>query len=233
MGTVVDLPGTIAPIGQPHAARPNPASPRGFGAFPGGRTLCDVRVWIGVQGFNTEEGGGPRRTRRRGIAVGFPAYAEMANNTPCAVRQLPGGHTFATAWKRRHSPNQNQSSGRPAPTHPRVLGRRGRVSRRKNLIRPETQAVRPRLRALVETPPSSQPKPKSGKPAPTHPDAPERRDRVSRRKNLMRPETQAVQPRFRALVETQPSSQGDRIWRRKVRIFTSPPGRGRAAKRRG
>ena len=79
--------------------------------------------------------------------------------------------------------------------------------REQNPMHPETQAAQPRLRDLLETQPPSQQKPKPSKPAPTHPGTSARPKHFSRRKNLMRPETQAEQPRLRALLETQPASQ--------------------------
>ena len=101
---------------------------------------------------------------------------------------------------------QKPKPSKPAPTHPGTSARPKHFSRRKNLMRPETQAEQPRLRDLLETQPSSQSKSKPGNPAPTPPTC-LRPKRLSRRKNLMRPETQWAKPKLRDLPETQPSSQ--------------------------
>lgn len=100
---------------------PIPVPPRGMGAFPGGRTSCDVRVRIAVRGFNTKEAGGPRRARRRGIAAGASADTEMANNTLCDVSLKPSNQASATSWKLNLPPGQNQSPAsqrRPIPESP-------------------------------------------------------------------------------------------------------------------
>ncbi len=100
---------------------PIPVPPLGLGAFPGGRTSCDVRVRIAVRGFNTKEAGGPRRARRRGIAAGASADTEMANNTLCDVSLKPSNQASATSWKLNLPPGQNQSPAsqrRPIPESP-------------------------------------------------------------------------------------------------------------------